>query len=61
MSSELGFGISALLVPAEDAASAPAASEPDPRQRLGLEAKVRFALTVDGVDKPLRGEPGEVK
>jgi hypothetical protein len=61
MSSETGFSISALLLRANEPASDPAASEPDQRQRLGLDAKVRFALTVDGVDKPLMGEPGHVK
>jgi hypothetical protein len=63
MSSEIGFHVSALLAPADEPAAAPnaAASEPDQRQRLGLEAQIRFALVVDGVDKPLLGEPGKTK
>jgi hypothetical protein len=62
MSSELGFRVSALLVPADEPpAPNAAASQPDPRQRLGLEAQIRFALAVDGVDKPVLGEPGKAK
>jgi len=60
MSSELGFRVSALLMPADEPASA-AASQPDQRQRMGLDAQIRFALTVDGVDKPVLDEPSKVK
>ena len=52
MSSESSLGLRALLVPPGEPTSPQSSAKPGPdpqRQRMGLQAKIGFSLTVDGV------------